>query len=396
MSGWVLLLAGAILATLGTTAGVGAAAVSRMELSRWVSQRLRGAKAAGVLLGAPGRIVGATNFAATAGTLLAALGLAEVLGDLPPPVVGATVVLLAVPLFGAVTYALPRALARRWPQPVVRGAVPWFDRLGLLLSPLLPGAAAERPELKSLLPGGEGSDWFERGELEILAGLMAFTERPVREIMTARTEIVAVEEGLPPSEVARIFADSGYSRLPVYRESLDNIVGVIYVFDLLKVAPGGSLRIRPVLTVPSSKACADLLFEMQRERKHFGVVLDEYGGTAGIVTLQDLLDALVEGIFGQLPAEKTGASEEVELLEADGSMRITDLAARFQVELAGGAETVAGLLIRALGRIPRAGERFVYQGLEFDVLEATPARVQRVVVRRAPVQEIVLPASGEL
>jgi CBS domain containing-hemolysin-like protein len=340
--------------------------------------------------------VGATNFAATAGTLLAALGLAEVLGDLPPPVVGATVVLFAVPLFGAVTYALPRALARRWPQPVVRGAVPWFDRLGLLLSPLLPGAAAERPELKSLLPGGEGSDWFERGELEILAGLMAFTERPVREIMTARTEIVAVEEGLPPSEVARIFADSGYSRLPVYRESLDNIVGVIYVFDLLKVAPGGSLRIRPVLTVPSSKACADLLFEMQRERKHFGVVLDEYGGTAGIVTLQDLLDALVEGIFGQLPAEKTGASEEVELLEADGSMRITDLAARFQVELAGGAETVAGLLIRALGRIPRAGERFVYQGLEFDVLEATPARVQRVVVRRAPVQEIVLPASGEL
>ncbi|GIW50867.1 MAG: hypothetical protein KatS3mg081_0222 [Gemmatimonadales bacterium] len=395
MTGWLLLLGGAVLATLGTTAGVGAAAVSRMELSRWVSQRLRGARVAGVLLGAPGRIMAATNFAATAGTLLAALGLAEVLGDLPPPALGATVVLFAVPLFGALTYALPRALARRWPQPVVRVAVPWFDRLGLLLSPLLPGAAAERPELKSLLPGGEGSDWFERGELEVLAGLMAFTERPVREIMTARTEIVAVEEGLAPREVAQIFADSGYSRLPVYRESLDNIVGMIYVFDLLKVTPGGTLRIRPVVTVPSSKACADLLFEMQRERKYFAVVLDEYGGTAGIVTLQDLLDALVEGIFGQIAEEEGAASEVPQILEADGGMRIADLAARFQAELPSGAETVAGLLIRALGRIPRPGERFVYRGLEFDVLEASPSRVQRVLVRRAPVQEIVLPASGE-
>lgn len=396
MTGWLLLLGGGVLATLGTTAGVGAAAVSRMELSRWVSQRLRGARVAGVLLGAPGRIMAATNFAATAGTLLAALGLAEVLSDLPPPALGATVVLLAVPLFGALTYALPRALARRWPQPVVRGAVPWFDRLGRLLAPLLPGAAVERPELKSLLPGGESSDWFERGELEVLTGLMAFTERPVREIMTARTEIVAVEEGLSPIEVARIFAESGYSRLPVYRESLDNIVGMVYVFDLLKVGPAGSLPVRPVVTVPSSRACADLLFEMQRERKYFAVVLDEYGGTAGIVTLQDLLDALVEGIFGQIPAGGAPGSEVTEILEADGSMRITDLAARFGVELAGGAETVAGLLIRALGRIPRAGERFVYQGLEFDVLEATPARVQRVLVRRAPVKEIVLPVSGAL
>jgi CBS domain containing-hemolysin-like protein len=266
----------------------------------------------------------------------------------------------------------------------------------LLLAPLLPGAAVDRPELKSLLPGAKGSDWFERGELEVLAGLMAFTERPVREIMTARTEIVAVEEGLSPREVARIFAESGYSRLPVYRESLDNIVGMIYVFDLLKVGPAGSLRVRPVMTVPSSKACADLLFEMQRERKYFAVVLDEYGGTAGVATLQDVLDALVEGIFGQLPAGEVGPGEVGDILEADGSMRVNELAARFQVELPAGAETVAGLLTRALGRIPHAGERFVYRGLEFDVLEATPARVQRVLVRRAPVPEIVLPASSEL
>lgn len=387
---WVLLVGGGVLATLGTTAGVGAAAVSRMELTRWISQRLRGATAAGALLGAPGRIVAATNFASTVGTLFVALGLAAALDELPPPALGIAVVIVAVPVFGALTYALPRALARRWPQPVVRSAVPWFDRLGKLLSTLLPGAGEERPELRSLLPGREGSEWFDRGELEVLAGLMAFTERPVREIMTARTEIVAVEEGVPPFEVARIFADSGYSRLPVYRESLDNIIGVVHVLDLLKIIPGGVLRIRPVVTTPSLKRCADLLFELQRERRVFAVVLDEYGGTAGIVTLQDLLDALVESIFGPAGGPSLDSPDVSQILEANGSMRIADLASRFGVVFSLEAETVGGLLARACGRIPRPGERFVLQGLEFDVLEATPARVQRVLVRRSPVPTIVL------
>lgn len=393
---WLLLVSGGMLTTLGTAAGVGAAAVSRMELTRWISQRLRGAAAAGALLGAPGRIVAATNFASTIGTLFAALGLAALLDELRPLVLGITVLVVSVPVFGALTYALPRALARRWPQGIVRGAVPWFDRLGRLLSTFLPGAGEERPELRTLLPGREGAEWFDRGELEVLGGLLAFTERPVREIMTARTEIVAVEEGVPPLEVARIFADSGYSRLPVYRESLDNIIGVIHVLDLLKIIPGGTLRIRPVVTTPSSKRCADLLFELQRERRVFAVVLDEYGGTAGIVTLQDLLDALVEGIFGPTGGPPVDSPDLSQVLEADGSMRIADLASRFGVAFTFEAETVGGLLARACGRIPRPGERFVLQGLEFDVLDATPARVQRVLIRRSPVPTVVLSTPSQL
>src|SRR5438034_1333768 len=103
----------------------------------------------------------------------------------------------------------------------------------------------------------------------------------------------------PLVDVARMLAESGYSRLPVYRDSLDNIVGVVYAFDLLKVGPDGELPLRPVSVVPASKRCADLLVEMQRERRQFAVVLDEFGGTAGIATFEDLLEELVGEIFDE-------------------------------------------------------------------------------------------------
>ena len=210
--------------------------------------------------------------------------------------------------------------------------------------------------------------------------------------MTARTEIVAVSEGASIPDVARIVAESGYSRLPVYRDSLDNIVGMVYAFDLLTATAGGALPLRPVVVAPGSKLCADLLFEMQRERRQFAVLLDEFGGTAGILTLDDLLGVLVTAVFGE--AERTaleegGAAQGV--LEVDGSTPASDVAARFAAQLPLAAETVGGLLARLAGRIPRAGERFTLQELEFDVLAAGPTRVDRVVVRRLPIAVTPLP-----
>lgn len=385
MSGWVLVLVGSLLAAFGTAAGVGAAGLSRLELTRWVSLRLRGAAVAGALLGTPGRILGTANLIATVGTLLVALGLAGVFRLLPPPLLSATVILLIVPVYSAVTYALPRALALRWPEPVVRAAVPGVDRLGRALALLLPTSTVPGTTLTTMLRAGGGADLFERDELAVLSGLLAFTERPVREVMTARTELVAVGERVAPEEVARIFAESGYSRLPVYRESPDNIIGMIYVFDLLKPPSGGELRVRPVLSVPASKRCADLLFEMQRERRQLAAVLDEFGGTAGIATLEDLLDDLVGEIFDVPKGEAAPDPLAIALLEASGATQTAELAARFNVPMPSGSETVGGLLARIAGRIPRAGERLTFHGLEFDVLAATPTHVERVVVRRTPV-----------
>ncbi len=392
MTGWLLVVIGAALAAFGTTVGVGAAALSRLELTRWASQRLRGAAAAGALLGTPGRVLGTANALATLGVLLASLGAAAALGQLHPLLLAALVVLVGIPLGISGTYALPRALARRWPQQVVRGMVPWVDGLGRVLAPFLPSSyGASRPDVTGLLRAGTDAELFEQDELAVLSGLLAFTERPVREIMTARTDIVAVPEGEAPTEVVRIVAESGYSRLPVYRDTLDHIVGMVYVFDLLIAPAGDELPVRPVVVAPASKLCADLLFEMQRERRQFAVLLDEFGGTAGIATLDDLLNALVGAVFGEPGGAAPGEAGAPVLLEVDGGSPASDVAARFDVRLPVAAETVGGLLTRLAGRIPRAGERFVLQGLELDVLAAGPTRVDRVVVRRTPVTVTSLP-----
>jgi CBS domain containing-hemolysin-like protein len=392
VSGWLLVVLGALLAAAGTAVGVGAAALSRLELTRWAAQRLRGAAAAGALLGTPGRVQGTANVLATLGVLLASLGVAGVLGRLHPLVLAVLVVLAAIPILITATYALPRALARRWPQSVVRGMVPWVDRLGRLFGPFLPSSySAPRLDAAALLRAGTGADLFEQDELIVLSGLLSFSERAARELMTARTDMVAVSEGESVSNVAQIVSESGYSRLPVYRGSLDHIVGMVYAFDLLTVPPGGELPVRPVVVAPASKACADLLFEMQRERRQFAVLLDEFGGTAGIVTIDDLLGALVGAVFGA-PQGRGGADDRgPSVLEVDGGAPALDIAARFEIHLPVAAETVGGLLTRLAGRIPRAGERFLLQGLEFDVLASGPTRVDRVVVRRTPVPVTSLP-----
>ncbi len=389
---WLIVAAGVLLAGVGTSVGMGAAAMSRLELTRWVSQRLRGAGAIGSLWAASGRVLGTASAAATIGTLLAAVGIAAAADPLPPAMFGIVVVLVAVPAVAVLTYAVPRAVASRWPEPIVRATAPWSERLGRWLSPLLPPApGTPQAGLASVIRSGGGEDVFEPDELTVLSGLFAFTERPVRDVMTARTDMVAVCEGTPPVEVARRFAESGYSRLPVYRDSLDNITGFYYVFDLLNVRPGGELRLRPVISVPASKKCADLLFEVQRERRQVAVVLDEFGGTAGLVTIEDLLAALVEEIFpgGDRTAARAG---DLPLLEVDGTTPAADVAARFNVAFPQGGDTIGWLLTRLAGQIPRPGERFVLRGLEFDVLAASPTRVERVVVRRVPVPVRTLPA----
>jgi CBS domain containing-hemolysin-like protein len=229
----------------------------------------------------------------------------------------------------------------------------------------------------------------EDGELNMIGGVMAFTQRQVREVMTPRTEIVAVSEETALADIARVFAESGYSRIPVYRNTLDEIVGMLHAFDLLKLRPDDALPVRPVSVAPATRSCGDLLLDMQRERRHLGVVIDEFGGTLGIVTLEDLLEQLVGEIFDE---HDTGAAAEdlaapgAGVLEVDGTASAEAIAERFDAKLPEGqATTLAGLVTELAGRIPAAGERFLVGGLEVDVLHATPARIERMLVRAGPV-----------
>src|SRR2546427_831395 len=153
--------------------------------------------------------------------------------------------------------------------------------------------------------------------------------------------------------------------------------------------------VRPRWPVPATTRAADLMLEMQRGGQHLAVVLDEFGGTAGLVTFDDLLNDLVGELFEPLPAPPAPAAAApaattTRIVEMEGNTPVTALTEMLGVSLGAGAQTVGGLLIHALGRIPRAGERFTYQGLEFDVLAASATRVERVAVRLGPVRTIAL------
>jgi CBS domain containing-hemolysin-like protein len=163
---------------------------------------------------------------------------------------------------------------------------------------------------------------------------------------------------------------------------------MVYTFDVLQVSPDGKLPVRPVTVVPASKRCADLLYEMQRERRQFAVVLDEFGGTAGIATFEDLLEELVGEIFDEHDHSGQVEPTSAQLLEVDAATPFADVAVQFGVTVPGASGTVGGVLARGAGRIPQTGERFVLAGLEFDVLAASPTRVERVAIRRGPAPAI--------
>jgi CBS domain containing-hemolysin-like protein len=201
--------------------------------------------------------------------------------------------------------------------------------------------------------------------------------------MTPRTDIVALEESAALDDIRMVFAQSGYSRIPVFRGTLDDIVGMLHAFDLFKLRPGDPLPVRPVAVTPASRSCGDLLLDMQRERRHLAIVLDEFGGTLGIVTLEDLLEELVGEIFDEHDEEVRGQpSGGPAVFETDGNVPPQAIEERFGVSLPSGrSTTVAGLLIEWAGRIPNAGERFTVRGLEFDVIQASPTRIERLLIR---------------
>ena len=390
MTGWILLIGGSLVAAIGATVAVAAAGVGRLELMRWISRHLRGAAVASTLADKPVRMLRVATAVGTIGVLTAGMGFAALLPSTTGVIAAALVLLTGVPIISILAYGIPRTIGQRWCEPVVRLADPWMTRVSWLLRPLLPASRSSRgTALPEVLRAGSAEDLLEPGEVTVISGVIDFTRRSVRDVMTPRPDVVAVPLGASIADIARTFAESGYSRLPVYDDSLDHITGMIYAFDLLKVTPGSELPIRPVTITPGSKPCAEVLLELQRERHQMAIVLDEYGGTDGIATIEDLLELLVGDIFEETESSEL-PDETAEVLELDGAASSSEITTRFGVSLPGDAETIGGFLARAAGRIPHPGDRFTLNGLEFDVLAASPTRIERIAVRRGPVKTVPL------
>ena len=302
-------------------------------------------------------------------------------------------------------HLVPLLVVRRDPEQVIELLLPSFTVIARGLSPftrlltgLLNQGQRDRIEEASVATGGsqvsvDGDGADDQEEEKLLQSVVEFGDTLVREVMTPRPDIVAIKSTATLGDLRALFADQQYSRIPVYKESLDEIVGFVFVKDLVALsgtAPDDQVieRLRrPAYVVPETKRVAELLKEFQRQQVQSAIVHDEYGGTAGLVTIEDLLEEIVGEIRDEYDEESEPIVDEGEgSFVFAGTVGVDDAAERLQIDIERqGFETVGGYLLARLGRVPRVGERLQVDDVQVEILEGERRRVQRVRMRRPPV-----------
>jgi len=244
-------------------------------------------------------------------------------------------------------------------------------------------------ELKLVIDAGTRSGAIDKTEHELIKSIFEFADITVKEIMVPRPDIVGVDISTPRDMLIQTVIEEGYSRLPVYQGSLDTIVGVIYTKDLLSLLEYRNLIIledilRPPLFVPESKKISQLLREFQSQNVHMGIVIDEFGGTEGLVTLEDIVEEIVGEIHDEYDeAERSPIRYAGEKTYVDASMRIHDFNEQFKADLPEAAEyeTIAGFLQTTLGKMPEVNDEVVVGDRALTVVSKSQRRVRLVSVR---------------
>jgi len=248
-------------------------------------------------------------------------------------------------------------------------------------------------DLQALIDVGEAEGILEGEEGELIQSIVEFGDTRVSEVMTPRPDIVALPHSATVREARDVILDSKYSRLPVYRDQIDNVEGIIYVRDLLQSWADGNedeqiaSLVRPVYVVPETKPVDELLEEMQKAHTQLAMVIDEYGGICGLVTVEDILEEIV----GEIEDEDIAGEELEEIVETGGgsyevfgSTEIEKIEDLFDLEIdSDDFTTIAGLVINEHGKVPAAGVRLNVRGLVVEVLDADERRISRLRIKKA-------------
>lgn len=363
------------------------------------------------LLESPPRLLSALR----AGRTLSGLGVAVVLaaglsGQLGSGAVWVAFAVASVVLLVAAE-ALPRAVAARWPdRAVLWSAIPAWAAAGLLapvvavlgrLARLVawpfglrvpPHAPLAQPaELDVLARVEEANGGLEEGQREMIHSIVEFRETLVREIMVPRVDVVAVRHDAPLMEIVDLVLEEGHSRIPVYRETIDHIVGVVYVKDLFRYLRDGRTQVtaadvmRPAYYVPETKKVDELFQEMRQKKVHLAIVVDEYGGTAGLVTIEDVLEEIVGEIRDEYDVEER---EPIVVLDdgsalVDARVHLEEVNERLGLDLpVGEVDTLGGFVYSRMGHVPQQGERLTYDGVVIQVEELEGQRIARLRVEK--------------
>ena len=302
--------------------------------------------------------------------------------------------------------ALPSIVARKSPERVLLALLPAYRFYARAIWPIsrplsrfvraFVGEASvaeedeghSEEEVQAFIETGEEEGILEGDEGRMVQSIVDLGDKVVREIMTPRPEMVAVRRDATLAELRQLFIDEKYSRVPVFEENLDQIVGLVYAIDLLAYARSSEepieLLIRPVQFVPETKKVSDLLREFQHTHSTVAIVVDEYGGTSGLLTVEDILEEIVGEIHDEFDED---TAEEV-VRESDNTFLVsgradTDvLKEKLGLDVNGkGYDTVSGLVLAELGRVPQVGESVVYQGMTIEIVDAEGHRINKVRFR---------------
>jgi putative hemolysin len=314
-------------------------------------------------------------------------------------------------------HVLPLLIVRRNPERVLEVLLPPFDVVVRFLHPLIGNlvrltatesrrdridmsqannatAETESGEVAhAYIEAGAEQGLIESDERRLLQSIVDFGDTLVREVMTPRPDMVAIRAEATFDDLRALFREQEYSRIPVYKENLDNIVGFVFIKDLIRLDPpeSGQARlqpdlprfIRPATFVPETKRVAEMLKEFQRKQVQIAIAVDEYGGTAGLVTIEDLLEEIVGEIRDEYDVETEPVADEGQgSFVFSGKVNIDEVRTRLGVQIEPeGFETVGGYLLTRVGRVPAVGETFEFDGLKIEVLEAERRRIHKVRMR---------------
>ena len=314
-----------------------------------------------------------------------------------------TVVLL---IFGEIS---PKSIAKENAERIAMFAAPLLNILIYLLTPFnwifklwqkllslifksSEDSGITEQELLTIVDEAEQDGNIDADESELIRSAIEFNELEVRDIFTPRIDIEAIRKDMTKEEVAQIFSDSGYSRLPVYEESIDNIIGIVYLKDFYNIAFRGKQEIeeiiKPVIFVPKSKKIADLRKELQEQQLHIAIVMDEFGCTVGLVTLEDILEELVGEIWDEhdeIVREIAQTAENTWIVS--GKANVEKIFEDLDMDCEYEAMTVSGWVMEVLEKIPAEGDSFESEGLHVKVLKMFRKRIELVEIVRMPTEE---------
>jgi CBS domain containing-hemolysin-like protein len=342
--------------------------------------------------------------------LLRLVGIAAVFSDLGAVVVTVAALSLAAVLFGLF---VPRSIGRKHAKQVLLLMVFPLELITWITRPLVAvlffltrivtapfgadpreGALISEEDIKAVIETGEEQGVLDVEERDMLHSVFALGDKQVHEVMVPRTDIVAIDVNTAPQEVLESVVSAGHSRIPVYEGSSDQIIGVLYVKDLFRRLARGEKDVtvrpflRPAQFVPETKKVDDLLREMQKDKVHIAIVVDEYGGTAGLVTIEDIVEEIVGEIRDEYDVERElvlPVSENEAVMDA--RVPFAEVQETFGIDSPEGVDefdTLGGFVTHELGRLPKAGETVQRNGVKFVVESVDGRRVGRVRVIREP------------